>query len=207
MRNRRRAGVTSQSSSASDLDFRLLGSVQVLVRGELLDLGQANKAKALCLLAVLLRSPGALVSTEAVVQRVWGAEPRGADVRYKYVSWLRSALKPHGADIIHRDGGYLTDIEPERVDLHRFRRSVRDTREHLRCGRADDARQSFNAGLNLWEGEALAGIPGAWAADFRAQLARERVDAMVDRISLELSERVTPDVIAALTDLAGEYPT
>lgn len=206
MRNRRQAGVTSQSLSASDVDFHLLGSVQVLVRGELLDLGQANKGKALCLLAVLLRSPGALVSTEAVVQRVWGEEPRGADVRYKYVSWLRSALKPHGVRIIHRDGGYLIDIEPDGVDLHRFRRSVRDAREHLRCRRAEDAKQSFNAGLSLWAGEALAGIPGAWAADFRAQLARERVDAMVDLIQLELSEGATPDVIAALTDLAGEHP-
>src|SRR5436190_7407370 len=150
MKNRRQAGVASQSMLASDLDFHLLGSVEVLVGGELLDLGQANKGKALCLLAVLLRSPGAVVSTEAVVQRVWGEEPRGADVRYKYVSWLRSALKPHGVRIIHRDGGYLIGIEPEDVDLHRFRRSVRDARAHLSAGRAEDAKQSFDAGLSLW---------------------------------------------------------
>jgi DNA-binding SARP family transcriptional activator len=199
--------MTSESMGVPDLEFRLLGRVSVLVRGEELNLGKAGTGKVLCVLAVLLRSPGTVVSNETLAERVWGDEQRGADVRYKYSSWLRAALEPHGVRIIQRDGGYLIGVEPESIDLHRFRRCIREAREHAKDGRFAEAGQSFEDGLALWRGDALAGVPGAWAADFRAQLGREWIDAVLDHMQLELSQGATDRVIQTLTELLSEHPT
>src|SRR5207248_2992759 len=94
------------------------------------------------LLADLALRPGEVVSTDRLVDDLWGAdapETAGHAVEV-YVSQLRKAL---GRDVIAtRAPGYALQLPPEAVDLHRF------------AALAGEAR--FGEALALWRGPALA---------------------------------------------------
>jgi DNA-binding SARP family transcriptional activator/Tfp pilus assembly protein PilF len=189
------------------VDFRLLGRVEIRIDGQKVDLGPAESPRVRCILAVLLRTPAALVSTEAVISRVWGDSPPGAAVRYKYIGWLRAALAPLGVPLIQRDNGYLLDVSPELVDLHRFRRLAVEAGHARTAGQGAQAVTLLRRALGLWDGQPLAGLGGSWVDLFREQLERERRDAIVAyaRASLDLGQHG-----ALAGELAGwqaEYPT
>ena len=59
------------------MEFCVLGPVEAWAGGERVPLGPA---KVRCVLAVLLRTPGVLVTTEALVDRVWDEHPPGPSV-------------------------------------------------------------------------------------------------------------------------------
>src|SRR4051812_49277658 len=77
-----REGPAVTSVGGSPMEFCVLGPVEAWADGERIRLGPA---KVRCVLAVLLRTPGVLVTTEALVDRVWDEHPPGPSVRYKYV--------------------------------------------------------------------------------------------------------------------------
>ena len=185
------------------MEFRLLGPVQAWADGHETAL---RSTKARCVLAVLLRTPGALVPTDTLVDRVWGDKLPGTSVRYKYIGWLRSALAPHGVDLVVGNGGYVLDVDPLHVDLHRFRRALRSTSAALRDSTFEKAVQLTEEGLAEWHGPAVAGLPGSWFELFRGQLERERRDARVflARCLLDLDRPAA--AVARLTEWEGDYP-
>ncbi len=104
------------------MDFRLLGPVEAWHDGERRP-GAGRPAKVRCLLAVLLYAR--FGGQRGCAHRTGLGRPAtGREVRYKYVGWPRGALAPYGIDLVSRDDGYLLDVEPTQVDLHRFRRLV-----------------------------------------------------------------------------------
>lgn len=187
-------------------EFRLLGPVGLWVDGRRAGLGAAESAKPRCVLAVLLRTPGALVTTDALVERVWGDRPPGAAVRYKYVGWLRSALAPYGVALRHQDAGYVLAVETGQVDLHRFRQLAGRARRAADSGGAAEAARLLEEGLRLWHGPAVTGLPGTWAEMFRDQLGREHRDARVQwsRCALETGRHA--EALRRLTEWETEYP-
>jgi tetratricopeptide (TPR) repeat protein/DNA-binding SARP family transcriptional activator len=188
------------------VEFRLLGPVEVWQDGRKVDLGRAETAKVLCILAVLLRTPGTLVATDALVERVWGDEPPGAAVRYKYVGWLRAALAPYGVPLVQQDGAYVLQIEPERIDLHQFRRLVARARQTA-DDRSADASVLLREALGLWRGRALSGLTGSWVELFRSQLDTERRDALMLRAWLDLEQGRSGDLCIELGEWEAERPT
>ncbi|NEA30749.1 BTAD domain-containing putative transcriptional regulator [Streptomyces sp. SID13031] len=189
-----------------NLDFRLLGPVEVWAGGRAVHLGSASSAKARCILAVLLRSPGEVVQTDVLVERVWGEQVPGRDVRYKYIGWLRSVLGEHGAALDYRAGGYVLNVSAEQVDLHRFRKAVAEAHR----GSSDApgrAVAAFELALSQWRGDALTGIQGSWASSLRAQLERERVGAVVDMCELRLDSDTAGDIAGIAAGWAESHPT
>jgi DNA-binding SARP family transcriptional activator len=189
------------------LEFRVLGSVGAWAGDLRVGLGRPESAKVRCVLAVLLRTPGDLVTTDALVERVWGYEPPGSAVRYKYIGWLRSALAPYGVTLAHRDEGYVLQADVEQVDLHRFRHLVAAARRARGADRVGEARRLLDQALGLWQGPALSGLPGAWAAMFRDQLGREQRDARVLAARLALSAGRFAEAAERLAGWEAEYPT
>ncbi|WP_370368229.1 BTAD domain-containing putative transcriptional regulator [Catenulispora sp. GP43] len=185
------------------MEFHLLGPVEAWADGRETAL---RSTKARCVLAVLLRTPGALVPTDTLVDRVWGDRLPGSSVRYKYIGWLRSALAPHGVELISRNGGYVLDVDPAHVDLHRFRRALRSASGALRECTFEEAIRLIEQGLAEWRGPAVAGLPGSWFELFRGQLERERRDARVflARCLLDLDRPAA--AVARLTEWEGDYP-
>src|SRR5205823_7550208 len=108
------------------------------------------------------------------------------------------------AQLVRRSGGYLLDVDPDRVDMHRFRRLVELAREPHRADRERVvlAREA----LALWRGEPLSGVPGAWAARTRAAWQQRHVDAVVVWALAEIRMDNPGAVIGPLIDLAGEHP-
>jgi DNA-binding SARP family transcriptional activator len=84
-------------------------------------------------LAALLVDAGRPVPVEALIDRVWGDEPP-AEVRnilYSHLSRIRRLLRlatdRSGGTVVRierRHAGYALEVDPDLVDLHRFRRLV-----------------------------------------------------------------------------------
>jgi tetratricopeptide (TPR) repeat protein/DNA-binding SARP family transcriptional activator len=188
------------------VEFRILGPVGAWRADGRLDLGRAETAKARCVLAVLLRTPGELVTTAALTERVWGDAAPGPAVRYKYIGWLRTALAPHGVGVVRREAGYLLQTSPARVDVCQFRELAARGQRELRAGRPADASRLLGEALGQWRGTALTGLTGQWAELFRDQLGNERRDAAAARLRAGLALGQHAEMLAELADWVTEYP-
>jgi DNA-binding SARP family transcriptional activator len=189
------------------LEFRLLGRVEVWADGNRIALGHGESAKMLCMLTVLLRTPGKLVPTDTLVDRVWGEQPPGSAVRYKYIGWLRSALAPHDVSLVHQGAGYVLDVDAEQVDLHRFRSLIARARDAYEAATLGDACRLADEALRLWRGIALASLSGTWPELFRGQLERERRAARILQARCALRADATARALEWLDEWETEYPT
>ena len=103
------------------MDFHILGPLEVLHEGRAVALG-GNRQRAL--LALLLLHANETLSTDRVIDELWGERPPGTAPRalHVQVSRLRKALA--GSDgtgpIETRDHGYALVIDLGRLDAHRF---------------------------------------------------------------------------------------
>jgi DNA-binding SARP family transcriptional activator len=184
------------------VEFRLLGNIEVWVDGREADVGHA---RCRCVLVALLADDNRPVPIEHLMDRVWGtSRPRRArDTLYGYVSQLRRMLAGTEVRLARQSGGYLLSIDPDMVDLHRFRRLV-----VLAGTRRREAEQLalLRAAVALWRGEAFAGLGTAWLADYRQRLAGERLSAELARYELELNAGGQTAVLSGLAALAAAHP-
>src|SRR3954447_8473297 len=112
------------------MELRLLGEVELQAAGQTLDVGAPRLQAVLVALAV---DAGRPVALETLIGRVWDDNPpvEVRNVLYSYLSRIRRLLRqaatlPDGTAvrIERRHAGYVLDIDPDLVDLHRFRRLV-----------------------------------------------------------------------------------
>jgi DNA-binding SARP family transcriptional activator len=205
---------TPAGQDVVDARFQLLGPVRAWAPGGAgaeIDLG-AGKQRAV--LAVLLLHAGRPVPTARIVAAVWGDEPpaNGLNVVQKYVAGLRRALEPArsprspGQVIALTDGGYVLTVDPAAVDAARFAAIVGAGVAAQRAGRADEAASTLRKALDLWHGEPLAGLGGAWFAAERQRLVDGRGLACEAWAAAELElghhDRLAPE----LRRLADEFP-
>lgn len=157
-------------------ELRLLGPIELRAADTLVDLGPVKRRAVVAALAVDATRP---VTVADIVDRVWDESPP-AHVRsaiYAHVAHIRRSLAQASAlgDApvhVHRRGrGYVLDIDPDRVDLHRFRRLVSEARD-----RPDSASRArwFRQALDLWRGTPLAGMSGSWAERIREGCIQQR---------------------------------
>jgi len=181
-------------------DFRILGPLEVLLDGTPAPLGGARQK---AVLAVLLLHANESVSVERLIDNVWEDEPpeTARNVLQSYVSQLRKLL---GADVIRMRGqGYTLEIDPERLDLHRFQRLVGETEGRDPASTAERLR----AALALWRGPPLADLPeGAFARATAARLEELRVAALERRLEADMSLGRAPELVAELEALVAEHP-
>ena len=134
------------------IEFRVLGPLEVWAEGRAL---QLRRPKQRALLAVLLLRAGEVVSTDRLIEELWAGKPPRAAVGsiQNLISDLRKAL---GRDLVRtRQPGYVLDIEPAQVDLHRFERLVAQASEG---GDAERRSELLRAALSLWRGPPLADL-------------------------------------------------
>ncbi|MGH8792718.1 MAG: AfsR/SARP family transcriptional regulator, partial [Stackebrandtia sp.] len=115
---------------------RLLGGVEVAAADGWTRAGPPKRA---CVLAALALSANAPVSLEELITRVWGYDPpeSAITVLYGHMTWLRTLLRGcEGAEIRRSTGGgYLLEIDAERIDLHAARALATRARAHAASGR------------------------------------------------------------------------
>ncbi|GIJ50881.1 XRE family transcriptional regulator [Virgisporangium aliadipatigenens] len=186
------------------MDFRALGPIQLRGPGGWQDAGPPQQS---CVLGVLLVEAGRIVPVDLIVDRVWGtAAPEAARrTLHSYVTRLRRMVEQvPGAAIVRRSGGYVLDIVPDRVDLHRGRRLRAEAREP---GRSPAERAALlREAVELWRGEPLAGLSGEWVGRTREALRQERLDGTVAWARAEIDGGDPGAVLTPLSQLVAEHP-
>src|SRR4051794_40592858 len=100
------------------VEFRVLGDLEVGRDGDVIALG-AHQQRAV--LAVLVLHADEVVSSERLIDDLWGERPpaTAAKTLHVYVSRLRKALSAEGpaaAAIVTRDHGYVLRVAPGQID-------------------------------------------------------------------------------------------
>ncbi len=183
------------------LDFRLLGPLEVSDETGTLLLGGQKQRSVLALL--LLEAPRP-VPIDRFIDVLWGEQPprTAATSLQNFISQLRKSL---GADVlVTKAPGYALAVEPDQVDLNRFRSLVAEARTAADAtARADKLR----AALELWRGPPLADLTfEAFAAAFATPLDEERLAAVEDRIDAELELGRHQVLVGELEQLVEQHP-
>ncbi|KOX24802.1 hypothetical protein ADK67_17785 [Saccharothrix sp. NRRL B-16348] len=158
-----------------------------------------------CVLAVLASEAGRVVPVARLAEALWDVPPPTARGTLQvYASRLRKLLGGFGVALVGTGGGYRLDIDPDDVDLHRFREAAARAR-----ATADVAvrRRLLATALGEWRGVALADTAdGPLRNRLVVALAEERLAALEDRLEADLELGRHHDVVGDLTALAAEHP-
>jgi predicted ATPase/DNA-binding SARP family transcriptional activator len=188
------------------MDVRLLGHLEVEVAGERVRFEGVKQRRLFAVLA--LRAPEA-VSSDELVEAVWGDEPPSAagQALQKQISRLRRRLGDGGSLVRHRPPGYALDIDPQAVDSRRFEELLRSARVALGRDEAERAAADLQTALGLWRGEALADYRfDEFAQREIAHLEELRMEAVEDRLAAELAGGGAEDLVGELQALVAEHP-
>jgi DNA-binding SARP family transcriptional activator len=183
------------------MEFRILGPLEVVDRGHALALGGPRQR---ALLALLLTRPNHVVSSDRLIDELWGAEaPGNAPNALQYhVSQLRKSLAPSNA-IVTQDPGYVIHVTADELDLLRFER----LREAARDAQPDQALRLLRDALALWRGPALGDLAHEEFAQVEIQRLEElRVTTLEQRIDAELALGLHRDIVAELESLVRAHP-
>ena len=181
----------------------MLGAVEARIDDRPVSLGHARQR---CVLGVLLVEAGRPVTVDQLIDRVWGedAPQRAAGALYSYLSRLRGAVADAAEVAIERQpGGYVLTVDPQTVDLHRFRRLI----TLARTAESDrSATELATQALGLWRGEPFAGLDTPWLASMRRLLLGERFAAELDHNDVLLRLGRHAELLPALAAAVGEHP-
>lgn len=194
------------------LDFRILGPLEVVAHGESLPLGGQKQKELLALLVVHARTA---VPADRLVDELWsGSPPATAQTTIQvYVSRLRKLLEPgrrRGEEarvLVSRSPGYALDVLPEQRDLDRFDLLSGEGREALESGRPAEAAARLAQALELWRGPALADfVFAAWAQGEISRLEEKRFVCVEDRLEAELACGRHAELVSEIAALTASHP-
>jgi DNA-binding SARP family transcriptional activator len=184
------------------VDFRILGPLEVW-DGERQIAVRGSKQRSL--LAVLLLHVNEVVSTDRLIDLLWGEDPPeagGAALRVR-VSQLRKALGAGGGAIVTRSPGYVLELDDALLDLRRFEQLVAQAATEPLEAAADRLREA----LRLWRGDPLAEFAYEdFAQTAIARLVELRLAALERRVEADLALGGHADVIPELEALVEEHP-
>jgi WD40 repeat protein/DNA-binding SARP family transcriptional activator len=186
------------------VQFRLLGPLEVSEGKRAIALGGPKQR---AVLAHLLLHANEVVSTDALIDDIWGESPPEAarNSLQTYISLLRKALGD-GGRIEARPPGYVIHLEDDELDALRFEHLVIDARGRLGAD-PSAALRALQDALALWRGSPLADL--ADEPSFRAEISRLEdlhAAAVEDRIAAELAAGHHAEVIGELENLVRRHP-
>ncbi|WP_198663850.1 AfsR/SARP family transcriptional regulator [Jiangella endophytica] len=185
------------------MQIRLLGPVDVLDGdAAVVEVGTAKQRLVLAALAV---APGRPLPFDLLVDRVWSDDPpAGARAAlYSYVARLRRIVAP--AAIVHEHGGYTLRIDPEAVDVIRWRKLLERARE-LADAEPEAAADLFRRSERLWRDPVLAGLTGDWARRTRRRLSQQRSEALTELALIELARGRHVELLEDIGAWVEQYP-
>jgi DNA-binding SARP family transcriptional activator len=192
------------------MDFRILGPLEVLEEDRLVAVGGV---KLRALLVVLILHANETVSSERLIDELWGERPPANATKAVQVqiSRLRRALdaarQGAGKSVVTREHGYYLRASPESIDSIRFERLLNEGRGELAAGRAERAVSVLEAGLSLWRGPPLADfVYEPFARSEIARLGDLRIAALEELVEAKLALGRHAEVMGVLETLIGENP-
>ena len=192
------------------LRISVLGPLRAWYGDRELVLGPARQRS---LFAVLVADANRLVSRDELIEAVWGAAaPTTAPGSvYTYVSGLRRVLasgsdgQPGSAVLTSGPSGYSLRVDPAELDSVRFAELCEQAEQVQAGGDPAAAARILDEALQLWHGDAYAGLSGDRIELERTHLAEQRLAAVERRarIAMELGD---DGLIAELAGLVRDHP-
>jgi DNA-binding SARP family transcriptional activator len=180
------------------MEFRILGPIEALSKGEPLQLGGARQRS---MLAYLLLHADSVVSADRLLDELWADAPSGGSAAVQtQVSRLRKTL---GDRITTSGRGYELHVEPGELDLERFRTLLAEAGATV-----DPSHRSalLRQADGLWRGEALSGLDAPFVAADAAALEELRLGAIEERLEADLGRGLDGELVPELSTLVSHYP-
>jgi DNA-binding SARP family transcriptional activator/tetratricopeptide (TPR) repeat protein len=158
------------------------------------------------LLAVLLVDAGRVVSTDRLVDLLWGERPppTARALLQGCVAELRRTLRRTGRQcLISRTPGYLLQVGPGELDADRFEDL---TRAAAGAATPAEAADLLYGALGLWRGPALDGVAVDGLAPAVAQLEERRLEVVEQRIDVDLRLGREVGLVGELRGRVAEHP-
>lgn len=185
---------------ADDLSFRLLGSFEVARGGRPVQLG-GQKQRAV--LAILALDAGRVVSTDRLIDLLWGEQPpkTAATSLQNFISQLRKTV---GADVlVTKPPGYFLNVAATQVDLNEFEQLVGQARSL----EPEVGAQKIREALDLWRGPPLADFTfESFAETEISRLEELRLTALEDRVQIDLEAGRAAELVGELETIVRENP-
>jgi predicted ATPase/DNA-binding SARP family transcriptional activator len=187
--------------------LRLLGPLEVLDQaGASVDIGSPRHRETLAALAV---DAGRVVSTDTLLDRVWGESARGGTLAnlQAVISRLRSRLREAGvpAEIATIPPGYRLDLPAGAIDTDRLAAGIDAARTALTAD-PQAAQDHLTEALGWWRGEPLADVPQAFARTEALRLEGLRLTGEELAAELDLALGRAGAAVTRLTGLARQHP-
>ena len=184
----------------AQMDFRLLGPLEVWHEGRALDL---RGLKRRAVLALLLVHANEVVSRDRLIDELWEEDPpaNASAALQNHISRLRKDL---GSDVlVTRDAGYLLAVEPDALDVWRFERLVAEAGALA----AADRREKLEEALALWRGQALSDLLQEHTLAIESgRLEALRLSALERRIETDLELGRHEQLVPELEALIAAHP-
>jgi DNA-binding SARP family transcriptional activator/DNA-binding beta-propeller fold protein YncE len=185
-------------------EFRILGPFEVCEDGRSLPVGSGKQRS---LLALLLLNAGEVVSTDRLIDALWGESPPASAPNsvHIYVSQLRKVLGD--GCLLTRGHGYVLALEPGQLDFDRFERMLDEGRTLLVRGDTKGAGETLREALALWRGAPLVDFgTEPFAQREIARLEDLRLTALEARIDADLGVGRHSRLVGELDALTATNP-
>ncbi|HEX2119132.1 MAG TPA: BTAD domain-containing putative transcriptional regulator, partial [Acidimicrobiales bacterium] len=191
------------------IEFRLLGPLEVLRDGGLLNVAAPRQRS---LLVILLAHANELVPADRLADQLWEGRPppTAATALQVHVSRLRKVVEAGDRTprvLVTRDPGYLVRVSPDQLDTLRFEQLLARGRRTLAAGDAVEAAAVLDEALGLWRGPALGELSELpFARGWAARLEQLRLAAVEERMEAHLACGRHAGVVDDLEQLVTREP-
>lgn len=191
------------------MEVRVLGAVEVRITDGAVHLARRQQRLILGILAI---EANRVVTRDRLSDLIWGSQPPrlARAVLQSRVSELRATLArhlhaDHGRGVLTQGGGYVLDIKPELVDVHRFRTLLTEAQS---AASPEEARRLLRSALGLWRGQVLSGwLPAEAHATLCGGIEADRLTAAEDLFEIELQLGNHHATANEITSMATAHPT
>jgi DNA-binding SARP family transcriptional activator len=187
--------------------FRILGPLEVLSPEGWTAI---SAAKWRSLLACLLVRPGQLVSTESLIDELWGDNPPSTanNLVSIYIHRLKKVVGDTGGRLlVYRAPGYMLQVAPGDLDIEHFESLAAEGARTLAAGHSERAAELLGEALGLWRGPLLADVPQTSLIANQADRAAELWLTTTElRVEADLACGRAVQVIPELHGLVREHP-
>ena len=188
------------------MELIFLGPFEVRVDDEAVDAGGMRQRG---LLAILALNRNEVVSTDQLIDQLWGGEPPSTALHtvQVFVSRLRRALGAGADRLVTRGRGYALEIDADEIDAGRCERLYTSARAAIAIGDHSRAESLLRDALALWRGFPLADFtyePFAQAAI--ARLEELKLSCREELIEAELALGRHQQLIPELEAFVREQP-
>jgi DNA-binding SARP family transcriptional activator len=187
------------------MEFLVLGSLEARQSGESIRVRGMRQQR---LLASLLVNANRVVPMDMLVDELWEAPPSSARPQvHNAIRDLRRILCGAGVStLVTVDAGYRLVVPQDAIDANCFTSRVVAAKTAEREGRLAESIRLLQSAVDLWRGEAFAGIQCPAVTRAAVRLNEQRLTAIEDLTTLRLQAGESNSLIGELYALLAEHP-